>query len=428
MDEMCRICLQYTPLAFTTNIFHKITSNKSVAQLVNELASIEIYAHDLLPKHLCVKCYQQLLTLSSFRNQIITSDAHLKEKFQVSCKDNVTIITPKLFEQQSNSHKLILKSDSTNNDSTKLNITQQLKDELLQAAVSEQDIRVEAQMQAKSAGRKPSGLLKSRHKIHEFNCEICNKILFGRSNRLEQHIIMAHSDIKNHCCETCNRKFKSKQQLVNHTRVHTGEKPYKCEVCQKFFASAQNLFNHKKKHSGTDKSFACELCMKGYSTPGELETHKRIVHTGEKPFMCEICSQTYSSNRNLGLHIRTVHEKTEKCSKCDIMLSKKRIKAHMQKHLDKELGVRRFTCDKCGKGFFTTHSLKRHQIIHSGEKPHSCKICQKAFRQKTAMDVHMKTHSDVRNFCCELCSKTFKYKQHLQRHVPKKHQNELGKY
>ncbi|KAH1010441.1 hypothetical protein HUJ05_004736 [Dendroctonus ponderosae] len=383
MEESCRICLELALETYRVPLSSLTKANKTVCQLIKECALIQICEPDKLPQHLCCKCYQQLLVMYDFRLPI-------KQEKKSQQKISYTTTSPQLPPDEK------VKSSSE-------------KEQF------QQSVR-------KNAGRKPSKVAEKKRKVHEFKCEICKKVLVGRSNRLQQHIIMAHSDIRNFPCNICEKKFKSKQQLVNHSRVHTGEKPYKCDICKTAFASIQSLFNHKKKHTGNHKNYKCAMCLnKGYATPGELETHRRIVHTGEKPFLCELCSRAYSSLRNLVLHKKSVHEKTEKCPKCSLMLSNKRIKYHVQKHLDKEEGIRRYTCDQCGKSFFTQSVLKRHQLLHLNHRPYACQICHKAFSQKGSVETHMKTHSDIRSYSCSLCDKTFKYKQHLQQHLHKKH-------
>ncbi|XP_076264595.1 uncharacterized protein LOC143198875 [Rhynchophorus ferrugineus] len=417
MENVCRICLENTSTG--VNILSNVNnSDKTISNLIMECAAIKINEDDCLPKQLCSNCYIQLLKLSQFRELIIQSDAQLNKKCIKTGVNSTHTDQVDLNQETENCDdflqqqpEIFIKEESMNN-SPKYN--KKIIDDM-----GINDLSVLKNMSLKS-GRKTSDS-KQKRKVHEFKCTLCEKILYGRSNRLKEHILMAHSDIKNHCCEICHKKFKSKQQLVNHKRVHTGEKPYQCHYCSERFASPQNLFNHKKKHTGDYKCYKCHDCNKGYPTPGELESHIRICHTGEKPFLCEICSKAYSSKRNLGFHIRCVHEKNEKCEKCGLMLSRKRMKEHLQKHKDREEGVRRFTCDKCGKGFFSSHALKRHTLIHTGEKPHFCQICKKPFTQKSAVDTHMRVHSDIRSFSCQFCPKTFKYKQHLQLHSKKKH-------
>ncbi|XP_061475881.1 zinc finger protein 287-like isoform X2 [Rhineura floridana] len=53
---------------------------------------------------------------------------------------------------------------------------------------------------------------------------------------------------KEHFCSECGYRGRALSDLINHTRIHTGEKPYECHECGKAFAWKSNLKSHMKKH------------------------------------------------------------------------------------------------------------------------------------------------------------------------------------
>ena len=71
---------------------------------------------------------------------------------------------------------------------------------------------------------------------------------FSTKAALMDHEYTAHK-ASYKSCEYCGRKFKMKQHLDNHRRLHTGEKPYRCQQCDLRFTTQGALNYHvTKKH------------------------------------------------------------------------------------------------------------------------------------------------------------------------------------
>ncbi|KAK3104980.1 hypothetical protein FSP39_014596, partial [Pinctada imbricata] len=109
-------------------------------------------------------------------------------------------------------------------------------------------------------------------------CPTCSKG-FKSKQQLAQHSLV-HSGIRKHICNFCEKRFKQLCHLQQHIRIHTGEKPYKCtfDGCERAFAQMANLHHHMRNHDehvrkAANKQFHCMICHRAYTNESSLRNH-----------------------------------------------------------------------------------------------------------------------------------------------------------
>ena len=226
-------------------------------------------------------------------------------------------------------------------------------------------------------------------------------------------------------CITCNKKFKSHPQFLNHKRSYE----HAHRVKEKSDGTAGEFHRPRKSYLQT----VCHLCGKSLKQ-GSMKGHMESVHDKTAKYECEHCQKTFLRAQYLALHIRKVHydvdpKRTEAeyaCSQCNktftniISWRAHRYNAHANRvKYNKNRPIRDHVCVVCGKKFASKSWLDQHVQVHTDQKPHLCSYCGKAFAMKGSLLQHVIRHPEKdkdKRFSCLVCGKRFFYKFLLHNH------------
>ena len=143
-----------------------------------------------------------------------------------------------------------------------------------------------------------------------------------------------------------------------------------------------------------DKIYKCETCGKRYRIYNLLLNHISVVHERKKcengeisankqqnRYECDICGKSYMQYISLKKHIGVVHE-----GKGQFLQRKKPEAKQPKEKIEK---IKRLNCSTCGKSYNSISGLKTHtETVHEGKELFNCDRCPKKFNYKSGFEYH----------------------------------------
>ncbi|XP_022518024.2 zinc finger protein 770 [Astyanax mexicanus] len=199
---------------------------------------------------------------------------------------------------------------------------------------------------------------------------------------------------KQHQCATCLKCFNAPSKLRRHVLIHTSERPFGCQLCSKAFRQLAHLKIHLTTHF-TQRKNRAKFKPLNVSSGKAPQSRGHQLNSSVKISACSSMPLAGETGEKIPFQETFVTKKSEEnCIRGELLP-----KDSVTVKLNSETLMRgkvMHECPVCFKCFSAPSKLRRHCLIHTGQRPFQCSLCYRSFRQLSHLKVHYSVHTAPR--------------------------------
>ncbi|KAH8243699.1 hypothetical protein KR032_009491 [Drosophila birchii] len=338
MSSQCRICGKEIQSNNAIDIFE---GNNVIINQIALVTGVQLTDQLDFPKSMCFSCLASLNEAIHFRELCVATNQRLT-------LETLDSETEDFNEPLDSTEELALERDVAKmeniEDDVEIEIIKQIREIIEEDEADYYNSDLQKQMRLKDPEK---GILSTQfYDINHNYVDTINRETTGTTSHgtqpVPQEITQKMVRKKIYFCDQCGKEFNDKSNLNLHLVRHKDVKPFECPDCGK-------------------REFNMYL----------MNIHIRVKHHGEKPFACKYCDERFVDSTKRCRHQSRMHE----------------LKATN----------RRYKCAFCDLRFEVQSELKKHKVVHSGERKYPCEICNVSFTRNFNLKTHFRSRLHKKN-------------------------------
>ncbi|KAL3266203.1 hypothetical protein HHI36_010386 [Cryptolaemus montrouzieri] len=149
-----------------------------------------------------------------------------------------------------------------------------------------------------------------------------------------------------------------------------------CEECSEHFTSAASLLKHFAIHA-----------IEAFTTIANSDLDE-VRHEEKRNFIQRSIPDLHPISRHINKDFQS--KLVNPLTVCEVTLNETKLQdTSLPSNINDNDKIRKYQCKYCKKRFGWSTDLKRHILIHTGERPFSCNICMSTFTRNFQLQKHI---------------------------------------